>query len=92
MIENFSTDQDSNENVSNIGKKDFVKCGVPILKHLANNSNELSHYAKNRLSEMEVDISRKIPGFGRPKDLDQIYDSSILTTLLSLIKYNVFSK
>ena len=66
-----------NENVTNIEKKDFVKCGVPILKHLANNSNELSHYTKNRLSEMGVDTSRKIAGFGRPKDLDQTYDSSI---------------
>ncbi len=66
-----------NENVSNIGKKGFVKCGVPVLKHLANNSNELSHYTKKRLSEMGVDTSRKIAGFGRPKNLDQIYDSSI---------------
>ncbi len=66
-----------NENLDNLNKEDFIKCGLPTLMNLANNSNMLNELTKKRLNELDIDTSRKIAGFNRPKELELNYDTSM---------------
>jgi len=60
-----------------ISTRNPIKCGTHVLKILAENHHLLSDSTKAVLSAIGIDFNRAIPGFLRPSDLEEIYDTGL---------------
>ena len=58
-------------------RHNFIKCGVPILKQLAESAPSLDAETRKQLNELGIDTERPMAGFGRPEGLEWHYDTGI---------------
>ncbi len=68
--------QDTHQAVG-LDRSDFTKCGVPILKQLAEASANIDVKTKRELAELGIKANQRILGFGRPEGLEWYYDTGI---------------
>jgi len=66
----------------------FIKCGVPVLKQLAETAPALDAETKKQLSELGIDTERSMAGFGRPEGLEWHYDTGIFRIHYTLEGYH----
>ena len=58
-------------------RHNFIKCGVPVLKQLAESAPSLDAETRKQLNELGIDTERPMAGFGRPEGLEWHYDTGI---------------
>ena len=58
-------------------RHNFIKCGVPVLKQLAESAPSLDADTRKQLNELGIDTERPMAGFGRPEGLEWHYDTGI---------------
>ncbi len=68
-----------------LDRGDFTKCGVPVLKQLAEASADLDEKTKRQLGELGIVTERSIAGFGRPEGLEWHYDAGIFRIHYTLV-------